>query len=233
MPARAKNPSGWFMSLRDIGLFARSARSDATIERIRAAQGARHAFETVYGDSGDPWAAGSAVYRYQRHKYETIISLLPPRRFANALDLGCGLGMLTQRLASVADQVLGLDIAENALVNARDRARHLTNVRFEQADLLALDPSLAGRFDLVVVADVIYYVSPLGDALLANLAEQIAGLLTPGGLCVLVNHSLFVADPGSRLTRRIHSAFGSSPRLRLTAQYRRPFYLVSFLTSTS
>src|SRR5438128_6366047 len=129
MPAQAQKPSGWFMSLRDIGLFARSARSDATIERIRATQGARHAFETVYRDSGDPWAAGSAGYRYQRHKYETIISLLPQRRFANALDLGCGLGMLTQRLAPIADQVLGLDIAENALVNARDRARPLTNVR--------------------------------------------------------------------------------------------------------
>src|SRR5882724_6243599 len=115
MPAQAKKPNGWFISLRDIGLFARSARSDAAIERIRAVQGARHAFETVYRDSGDPWAAGSAVYRYQRHKYDTIISLLPPRRFANALELGCGLGFLAQRLAACADQVLGLDIAESAL----------------------------------------------------------------------------------------------------------------------
>lgn len=218
------------MSLRDIGLFIRSARSDAAIERLRTVQGARHAFETVYGDGGDPWAAGSAAYRYQRHKYDTIMSLLPPRRFANALDLGCGLGLMSQRLATLSDRILGLDIAENALVIARDRARHLTNVRFAQGDVLALDPSLAGRFDLVVVADVIYYVKPLGDALLANLAEQIARLLIPGGLCVLVNHSFFVADPASRLTRRIHQAFANEPQLCPVAEYRRPFYLTSLLT---
>ena len=61
--------------------------------------------------------------------------------------------------------------------------------------------------------------------------EKIARLLKAGGLCVLVNHSFFVADPASRLTRRIHRTFGQSRWLRTLEEHRRPFYLTSILTT--
>ena len=231
VPESASGQDGWFMSWRDIGLFLRSARTDAAIQRLRAAGGDRHAFESVYSSDADPWASGEPQYRYQRRKYDTLMSLLPAGPYAQALDLGCGLGLLSQRLAAGAGEVLGLDIADSAIARARAHWGHLPNLRFEQGSVTALDPGLNGRFDLVVIADTLYYLQPLDDARLATLAAAIAGLLAPGGLCVLANHYFFAADPASRLTRRIHRAFAATPGLQQTAEYRRPFFLTTLFRS--
>lgn len=54
--------------------------------------------EAIYAADADPWLAASARYRYQHRKYEVLISLLPTKHFKRALDLGCGLGLLSRRL---------------------------------------------------------------------------------------------------------------------------------------
>lgn len=223
----------FFMAPRDIGLFLTSAQTDATIAELRASKGARVAFETIYSRWDDPWASASAHYRYQRRKYERVVGLLPNRRFRRALDLGCGLGMLAQQLAPYVDELLGLDIAQAAIDRARERASLLPNLRFEQGDLLDLPSGLNHRFDLVLLVDTLYYLSPLEDELFKSVAMRAADLLVPGGLCVLVNHYFFAADPDSRVSRRIHRAFAWSPRFRLVAEHRKPFFLASFLTEQS
>jgi SAM-dependent methyltransferase len=222
--------SRFFMTPRDIGLFLMSARTDATIARLRATDGARAAFEAVYARWNDPWAAASPRYRYQRQKYEQVVGMLSGRHFRRALDLGCGLGLLAQLLAPHVDELLGLDIAEAAVERARQRAAEFPNLRFEQADILDLPRTLDHSFDLVLLADTLYYLSPLDDATLERMALRVADLLTPGGLCVLVNHYFFAVDPDSRVSRRIHRAFTRSPRFRLESERRKPFFLVSMLT---
>jgi SAM-dependent methyltransferase len=218
-----------FMRPRDIGLFVRSARTDAALIRLRERFGPEAAFDAVYA-GGDPWASGDPRYRYQRRKYEVLSGLLPERRFARALDLGTGTGLLARRLAGQADEVLGLDISQLAVEQAQALHHDLPNLRFAQADVLDLPISLDGGFDLVVVADTLYYLpAPLDDALLKQIALRIARLLRPGGLCLLANHFFFAADPDSRLSRRIHRAFAWSPSLRVVSEHRRPFYLVSLL----
>ena len=113
-----------FMSLRDIGLFLRSARTDQAVRTLQAEIGSRGAFESVYGKLDDPWASDDRRYRYQRLKYAGIIAALPyGRRYGRALDLGCGLGLLSQALAARSDKVLGLDIAQEAV----DRARRVSD----------------------------------------------------------------------------------------------------------
>ncbi len=214
---------------RDFMLFLVSARTDAAIERTRAASGARAAFEAAYTRSADPWASASPRYRYQQRKYEQIMALLPDRRFRHALDLGCGLGLLSQRLAGRADEVLGIDVASAALERAGERAAGTANLSFAQGDVLDLPASLDGRFDLVVVADTLYYLSPLGDDLLAALSARIAGLLAPDGICLLANHFFFARDPDSRLSRRIHDAFAASPRLDVLGEHRKAFFIATLL----
>ncbi len=219
-----------FMHPRDIGLFLRSARTDATVARRRATIGAAAAFDEVYAGQ-DPWASADPRYRYQRRKYEVLASLLPPgRRFPHALDLGTGHGLLARLLAPHADEVLGLDISAVAVGQARTLNRDLPNLSFAQASLLDLPASLDASFDLVVIADTIYYLPPpIADATLKHLALRIARLLRPGGLCLLANHFFFAADPDSRLSRRIHRAFAWSPGLAVLSEHRRPFYLVTLL----
>lgn len=217
------------MTPRDVGLFLTSARTDAKIKRLRRHRDAQQTFDTIYRDNHDPWASASARYRYQRHKYDTLISLLPNRPFERVLDVGCGAGALTRRLAPLAGQILGLDIAPVALELARMQSTQHANLRFTQCDALALDVARFGQFDLVVVADVLYYLAPLDDAVLKRLARQIVSLLAPGGYCLLAHQYFFRLDAPSRLTRRIHDAFYWASQLECQAEYRRAFYLASLL----
>ena len=219
-----------FMSPRDIGLFLRSAQTDSAIARRRATEGDRAAFDAAYA-GGDPWASGDSRYLYQRRKYDVLAALLPPeRRFGRALDLGAGLGLLGRRIAERSDDVLGLDISQSAVDDAQVRHGNVANLRFERGDIRDLPESLNGRFDLVVLADTIYYLpKPLTDAALKDLALRVAALLAPGGLCLLANHYVVAGDPDSKLSRRIHRAFAWSPGFTVVAEHRRPFYLVSLL----
>jgi SAM-dependent methyltransferase len=218
-----------FMSPRDIGLFLRSARTDAGIAKLRATQGDQAAFDAAYA-GGDPWASADPRYLYQRRKYDVLASLLPPRRFARALDLGTGLGLMARRLAAHADEVVGIDISSAAVAHAQAAHRDLPQLTFQQGDMLALPASLEGTFDLLVLADTLYYLPPpLTDATLKQVALRLAALLRPGGVCLLANHFFSGADAESRLSRRIHQAFAWSPGLQVTAEHRRPFYLVTIL----
>ena len=214
------------MSWRDIGLFRKSARTDAAING-NAARG-RAAFEAAYVDP-DPWASADPAYRYQRRKYEVLLSLLPDRPYGAALDLGCGVGLMSRMLAGRAETVLGLDVAQRAVNAAAAAATGLPGVRFDQADILDLSASLDGQFDLLVLADTLYYLRPVDDGLLKQLAIRAARLLVPGGVCLLANHFFSGADADSRLSRRIHQSFTWSASYATLSEHRRPFYLVSVL----
>ena len=227
-------PGRFFMSPRDIGLFLRSAKTDAAIAGLRTSLGQAGAFDAVYGGAGqgggDPWASADPRYVYQQRKYDVLIGLLPKRPYARALDLGAGLGLLSRKLAAHADEVVGIDISANAMAQASLAHADLPQISFAQGDVLDLPESLDGGFDLLVVADTLYYLPPpLQDATLKVLAQRLARLLRPGGVCLLANHYFSGMDADSRLSRRIHQAFTWSPALTLTAEYRRPFYLVSVL----
>lgn len=218
-----------FMRPRDVGLFLRSARTDAKLVRLRAEVGPAAAFDAMY-EGGDPWFSADARYLYQRRKYDVLTSLLPTRRVARALDLGCGAGLLTARLLTRADDVLGLDISGAAVAQARRSHAGVPGLSFDQASVLELPDALDGRFDIVTVADTLYYLPPpLDDALLETLATRLARLLAPGGTLLLANHFFFAADPDSRLSRRIHRAFAWSPSLSVVSEHRRPFYLATLL----
>jgi SAM-dependent methyltransferase len=218
-----------FIAPRDIGLFLHSAKTDTKLADLRASVGQAAAFNAVYA-SGDPWASSDPRYFYQRRKYEVLAGLVPDRHFARALDLGCGHGNLARKLAAKADSVLGMDIAGVAMEQAAVAHADVPNLSFEQGDALNLPARYDGQFDLITIADMIYYLPPpIEDAWLQELATKIARLLRPDGILLLANHYAFGMDKDSRMSRRIHDAFSGSPSLRVVSQHRRPFYLVSVL----
>jgi predicted TPR repeat methyltransferase len=217
------------MSFWDIRFWLRSAKADADLKRFAQGRNAAEAFDLLYAKNIDPWGFQVPQFSYQRQKYDTIARLVPDRVYENALDLGCGIGLLTERLASRAGHVLGLDVSQVAIDAARTRLAHNPALEFRQADILNLPDDLDGRFDLIVVADVLYYLSPMSDAMLKHMAQRLRRLLKPGGVCVLANHFFFEIDPDSRLSRRIHLAFTWAPGFTIRDDYRRVFYLVSVL----
>ncbi|MGH8255787.1 MAG: class I SAM-dependent methyltransferase [Steroidobacteraceae bacterium] len=224
-----------FMSVRDVGLFLASARSDAQLGMLREEMAdSPAAFDRLYTDAphNDPWASGRPQYRYQRRKYDALVRLLPARPYRRALDLGCGLGLFTERLASRAQEVVGIDISAVAIGRATERARALKNVQLRQGDIMTLGAELDGKFDLVVVADTIYYLPPpIQDTSLKQLVARISKLLAPDGVLLVVNHYFPMFDKHTKLTRRIHRAFEWSPTLTLLAEHRRAFFLATLLVA--
>lgn len=110
---------------------------------------------------------------------------------ANAvLDLACGTGLLTRQIATRAESVVGLDVSNDMLREARQRTSE-TNVRYVEGDFR--DFSLPETFDAAVCGgDSLNYVNTPGE--LADVFRCVRRHLRPGGLFVfdVLEHSHFL-----------------------------------------
>ena len=139
-------------------------------------------FDRLYTERADPW--DFAASKYEAAKYAATLAALPRPRYANALELGCSIGVFTRELAPRCERLLATDISETALAQARLRCADLPQITFERRDISAEFPD--GRFDLILVSEVGYYFS-LPD--LENLRAQIAIALAPRGHLLLVHYT--------------------------------------------
>lgn len=105
------------------------------------------------------------------------------------LDLGCGPGSLTVRLATrfPAARVIGVDA--DALLLTLARAAHLDAVEFVEADIADLDLGAVlaerGPVDAVVSTSALHW---LDEDTLGELYRRLAGVLRPGGVLVNGDH---------------------------------------------
>lgn len=224
----ATAPTNFFMTVRDIAFWIRSARADSRLARLRLDRGSAAAFDELYGGMNDPFGAELPQYRYQQRKYDSLLSMLPRRRYRRALDVGCGLGSMTRKLAPFAEHVLGTDISAAAIEHAAKLSTAHSNVVYSQEDMLA-ETRQKSAFDLIVLADTLYYVEPLTETRLKSIIGNVSSKLMPGGLLLVVNHYFFGVDKASRGTREIHDAFRWAPSLDCTAEHRRAFFLATLL----
>lgn len=91
------------------------------------------------------------------------------RRFAHALDLGCGTGLTGARLRDRVDRLTGVDLSPNMVELARARGIYDA---VEVADACTWLQAGDDAFDLVVAGDVVVYVGELG-ALFAAVAQRL------------------------------------------------------------
>lgn len=137
-------------------------------------------FEALYGASEDPWDLATSAY--ERAKYDATVSALGRRRFATALEVGCSIGTLTERLAARCGRVLAVDVAPTAVARARRRLDHLAGVTVERRAIP--DEMPAGSFDLIVCSEVLYYWDAPG---LTAAWRRLASALEPGGTILAVH----------------------------------------------
>lgn len=137
-------------------------------------------FDDLYRADPDPWRFETSAY--ESAKYDDTIAALPASRYSAAVEIGCSIGVLTERLAARSDAVLGIDIAQTAIDRAAARCAALGNVRFERMSLPEVMP--VGRFDLVMLSEILYYFD---SETLDRLAERLRPLCTPGADLVLVH----------------------------------------------
>ena len=182
----------------------------------------RSHFERLYDARPDPWRYATSAY--EAAKYQATLAALPRPRYARALDVGCSIGVLTGLLAPRCADLLAIEAAEAALEQARRRNAAVSHVRFACSLVPADWP--AGRFDLVVISEVLDY---LDAADLSGLAARLAGSLEVGADLVLV-HWVGKKGPvsnGEESTDRLAQALGGAV-VPLQAERNRDYRLDVF-----
>ena len=137
-------------------------------------------FDALYTANPDPW--NFAASPYERAKYTITLNALPKPHYRSALEVGCSIGILTRSLASRCDTVIALDAAPSPLVEAKRRCADLGGVLFEQMFVPEEWPD--GAFELIVLSEVVYYLSPED---VSRLAAKVVDSLPIGGSVILVH----------------------------------------------
>ena len=137
-------------------------------------------FEGLYAADPDPWKFASS--EYERRKYAATLAALGSRQFTAALEVGCSIGVLTRALAPRCRALLALDVAQSALDQAIRRCADLPQVRFARMQVPQAWPD--GRFDLILLSEVVYYLS---EADVDALAVRVRGSIAAGGVVLMVH----------------------------------------------
>lgn len=135
---------------------------------------------------GDLW------HKLDDEQFEQSVALFASRFEANGfdlswlkgrqcLDVGCGGGRYTIAMSRLgADQVVGCDISDDGLANARLRAEGMSNVNFEKASALDL-PFGDESFDFVFSSGVLHHTTDPDKGL-----DELTRVLRPGGYLYLM-----------------------------------------------
>jgi len=163
----------------------------------------------MYLAKDDPWDL--ATKWHDQRKYAVTVASLPRAHYRACYEPGCSIGLLTAMLAPRCDDLLAVDSVESAVEQTRAAVRDFRHVRVARATVPAELPD--ETFDLIVVGDLLYYLS---EPDLAVFLDGLVARLEPGGDLVSVHfrdraggdydghnvHASLAAVPG--LTRVVH-----------------------------
>lgn len=126
-----------------------------------------------------------------------LVDILDPHEGERILDLGCGTGQLTARIARQGADVVGIDASPEMIATAREDYPELT---FYECDALEYQPD--SPFDAVFSNAVLHWIQDQG-----SLLTSVNRMLKPGGR--------FVAEFGAQgnirnLRRELHRALSEA-----------------------
>ena len=146
-------------------------------------------FDSAYRET-PPWDIGAP-----QPDLLALLDAYPPT--SPILDVGCGTGELALSLAQRGLTVLGVDLAEGAIAQARVKAANAApgvsqRIEFRVAD--ALHPSRLGAFGAVVDSGFFHLFDPVERE---HFARELAAALLPGGRYYLMGFAIDTGRPNT------------------------------------
>jgi len=145
-------------------------------------------------------------------RYDAFLLALIPGNAKTVLDVGCGMGRLTAKLATNQRKVVGIDLSPEMIARAREKVHD--GLSFVCADFLSHDLG-SQTFDCVITAAALHHI-PIESAF-----PRLLEMLAPKGRLIL--HDIR-ADAGILDHLRSHFALGQVGfgRLLRTGSPHRP-----------
>lgn len=126
-------------------------------------------------DNNAAWHADVAVVE------QAVDAMLAEARPRSVLELACGTGLFTRRLAPHAESVTAVDASPEVIAINRSRVA-ASNVRYVEADLFAWRPQ--ARYDCVFMS---FWLSHVPHARFAAFWAMVRDALAPGGFAYVVD----------------------------------------------
>lgn len=137
--------------------------------------------ESAY-ETSDPW--GYEGHPDDARRRAELLGILPRGRVRRVLDIGCGNGFVT--FALPGDEIVGVDISDNAIEHAKSAATRRPEAdrySFRTGSIFEIDELFPpAHFDLIVITGVLYpqYIAQAKQAV----RIKVDRLLAPGGTLV-------------------------------------------------
>jgi predicted TPR repeat methyltransferase len=127
-------------------------------------------FEQMYQKFDDPWEQTTRE-TYAIEKSATL-EIIKEKGFKRVLEYGCGFGDFTNRIKSISDSALGVDISKTAIKKAKQKYPH---VDFKTGDILDFNILEKYQPDCIVFAEISWYVLDKLEEFKRHLKSNVGG----------------------------------------------------------
>jgi 2-polyprenyl-3-methyl-5-hydroxy-6-metoxy-1,4-benzoquinol methylase len=143
---------------------------------------------------GDPWELETSNWEHER--YSRLVAMLDKPRYGRVLEIGCGAGTFTRRLAGLADEVLALDVSSEAIAKARAAQSDLKQVEFRIGNIMDYKLREEEPWDLIVMSETVYFLGWLYSFFdVSWFAAEMFDATRPGGQMLLANSQFETGEP--------------------------------------